>query len=272
MGTACNGPGPWPPASLGGAFHAATAGFTAAVGAVSGRREDGEAGTGAPGMTEAARPPKPPTSAPVTVAANGVRPTPGKGTHALVPRGAACHGGGGRCGGPTVPLVGATAPRAAAPCGAPHGCALDEAAGGGITVHTAGLGGGPGGPRAAAGTQAPNCCGAAAATANAAPVGAVAGRAAARWPPGGRPGPVTRSQETPSGENRADSTRRDRIEAGQAASLSIGRKKQGRANLRPRAPPLRRGRHRSWSNARPPRTFGERHRRHNRRGSASHQW
>jgi len=63
-GTASNGPGPWPPASRGGVGHAMAAGFAATAGwtaedadAVGGGREDWEAGIGAPGMTEADRPP-----------------------------------------------------------------------------------------------------------------------------------------------------------------------------------------------------------------------
>ena len=182
IGTASNGPGPWLPASRGGAGHAAAAGLgrlAAAAGwmtddadAVGGGREDGEAGTSAPGMTEAARPPRPPASAPV--ATTGVRPKPVEGTHAV---------------------AGATAPRTAA-----HGGGLTEAAGGGITVHAAGAG--AGGPRAAAGIPTPRCCRAATATAapavasgsaaaaDATPVDAAAAEAAARWPPGGRSAPA----------------------------------------------------------------------------------
>jgi len=161
--------------------------------AVGGGREDGEAGTCAPGMTEAARPPRPPASAPV--ATTGVRPKPVEGTHAPAPGGAGCHGSGGGGDGPTVPVAGATAPRTAA-----HGGGLTEAAGGGITVHAAGAG--AGGPRAAAGIPTPRCCRAATATAapavasgsaaaaDATPVDAAAAEAAARWPPGGRSAPA----------------------------------------------------------------------------------
>jgi len=206
--TASNGPGPWLPASRGGAGHAAAAGLAAAAGcmtddadAVGGGREDGEAGTGAPGMTEAARPLRPPASAPV--ATTGVRPKPVEGSHAPAPGGAGCHGSGGGGDGPTVPVAGATAPRTAA-----HGGGLTQAAGGGITVHAAGAG--AGGPRAAAGTPTPRCCRAAAATAapavasgsaaaaDATPVDAAAAEAAARWPPGGRSAPAGQSQQTPS--------------------------------------------------------------------------